>query len=145
MSHSARTRSHAPNESAANRFKSNRARSTRDTWLCVRVISIYRGLSASLASSVRQYFTTINYYGRIDLTPNANTQITASLFRYLSLSLARPCMLYALFLFAIFLLAPTLFLSSPRVARRCTLIDFVTNEEYSTHPFLIREYFFHKR
>lgn len=40
---------------------------------------IYRGLSASLASSARQYFTTINYYSRIDLTPNADTQITATL------------------------------------------------------------------
>lgn len=52
---------------------------------------IYLGLSALLVSSVRQYFTTINYYGRIDLTPNANTQITASLFRHLSPSLDPVC------------------------------------------------------
>lgn len=85
---------------------------------------IYRGLSASLASSARQYFTTINYYSRIDLTPNADTQITATLLpspRSPTVLLSRldsPSSLFSLFLaLSTYIVYAILLLASPTSAR----------------------------
>jgi len=115
MSHSARTRSHAPNESAANRFKSNRARSTRDTWLRVRVISSDLPRAFRVIGVVGE---TIFYNDKLlwSHRPRAKRGYTNHRIALSAISLPRS-ILYASFLFAILFVAPTLFLFS---LSRCT-------------------------
>lgn len=97
MSH--KSHSYAPNwRTDSNRIA--RSYNQRAILVCARARAVARVITPDLprvfhiigVSSVRQYFTTINYYSRIDLTPNADTQITAiglSLCRSLSRSFPR--------------------------------------------------------